>query len=117
LSLTLYWQAQQPVERRYKVSAHLLGQEFNPRSGNLLWGQQDNEPANGMRPTSAWRVGEVIVDGYSIPLEPGAPPGEYGVEVGLYDPATGERLLVVDSAGSATADHLILTHVTVGDGQ
>jgi 4-amino-4-deoxy-L-arabinose transferase-like glycosyltransferase len=116
-AVTLYWQAQQPVGRRYKVFAHLLGQKFNPRSGNLLWGQQDNEPVNGTRPTSAWRTGEVIVDGYSIPLDLGAPPGEYGVEVGLYDPATGERVPVIDGAGNTTADHLILAHVTVSGGQ
>jgi len=113
LDLTLYWQAQRLVERRYKVFVHLLGQEYNPGSGNFLWGQQDNEPVLGARPTTSWQVGEAIVDNYSISLEAGAPPGEYGIEVGLYDPATGERLQV-QSAGNTTADHLILAHLTVG---
>ncbi|MFQ5576968.1 MAG: hypothetical protein ACE5G8_08270, partial [Anaerolineae bacterium] len=32
------------------------------------------------------------VDRVEIPLPPGLPPGEYAVRVGLYLPATGERL-------------------------
>lgn len=117
VDLTLYWQAREPVEHRYKVFTHLLGQEFNPASGNPLWGQQDNEPVGGTRPTSTWRPGEVIVDGYVILLDVGAPPGSYAIEIGLYDPATGERLSVLDASGQAVADRLILTQVTVGGGQ
>jgi len=121
--LTLYWQAQQPVEHRYKVFTHLLGEVFNARSSNFLWGQQDNEPVNGTRPTSTWRTGEVIVDSYAILLEQQAPTGRYTIEIGLYDPATGERLPVLDDAvgfkqgqpaAQLPADHLMLTHLMVG---
>jgi hypothetical protein len=111
--LTLYWQAQQPVEHRYKVFTHLLGEVFNARSNNFLWGQQDNEPVNGTRPTSTWRTGEVIVDSYAILLEQQAPTGRYTVEIGLYDPATGERLPVLDDQWQSVADHLMLTHLMV----
>ena len=112
--LTLYWQAREPVERRYKVFTHLLGEVFNAGSGNFLWGQQDNEPLSGTRPTSTWRAGEVIVDSYAIPLEGQAPVGRYALEIGLYDPATGERLPVLDEGGQGVADHVVLDHVTVG---
>jgi len=112
--LTLYWQARQPVEHRYKVFTHLLGEVFNARSGNFLWGQQDNEPVNGTRPTSTWRIGEVVVDSYAIVLDQQSPSGRYAVEVGLYEPATGERLPVLDEQGRSAADHLVLDHVTVG---
>lgn len=111
--LTLYWQARQPVEHRYKIFSHLLGEVFNAETGNFLWGQQDNEPMNGMQPTSAWRTGEVIVDSYAIPLDPQAPDGRYTVEIGLYDPITGERLPVLDNQGRIVADHLEPTYVTV----
>jgi 4-amino-4-deoxy-L-arabinose transferase-like glycosyltransferase len=111
--LTLYWQARQPVEHRYKVFTHLLGEVFNAASGNFLWGQQDNEPANGTRPTSTWRTGEVIVDSYAILLNPEAPAGRYVIEIGLYDPATVERLPVQDDQGKIVADHVALTHLTV----
>ena len=47
LVLTLYWQARQPVESRYKVFTHVLGEVYNAHTSSFLWGQQDNEPANG----------------------------------------------------------------------
>ena len=118
IALTLYWQAQQPVEHRYKVFTHLLGEVFNAGSGNFLWGQQDNEPVNDTRPTSTWRTDEVIVDSYVILLEQQAPTGRYTVEIGLYDPGAGERLPVLDAAvgfkqEQSVADHLTLTHLMV----
>jgi 4-amino-4-deoxy-L-arabinose transferase-like glycosyltransferase len=115
ITLTLYWQAQKPLARRYKVFTHLLGEFFNAGSGNFLWGQKDSEPVNGMRPTSTWRTGEVIVDSYVIPLLDHAPTGRYTVEIGLYDPATGGRLPVLDEEGHFVADHLVLTHLFVGE--
>ena len=39
---------------------HVLGEVYNADAGNFLWGQQDNEPLNGTRPTSTWRTDEVI---------------------------------------------------------
>jgi hypothetical protein len=69
---------------------------------------------NGTRPTSTWRIGEVVVDSYAIVLDQQSPPGRYAVEVGLYEPATGERLPVLDEQGRSAADHLVLDHVTVG---
>jgi len=113
LYLTLYWQARAPVEHRYKVFTHLLGEVFNAQSGNFLWGQQDNEPVNGSRMTSTWRVGEVVVDRYAILLDAQAPAGRYAVEIGLYDPATGDRLSVLDEQGQAMADHVLLTDLAV----
>jgi hypothetical protein len=113
LYLTLYWQAREPVGRRYKVFTHLLGEVYHAETGNWIWGQQDNEPVNDTRPTSTWRTGEVIVDPYAIALPETTPAGDYVVEIGLYDPATVDRLPVVDAQGRVVADHVVLTHVTV----
>jgi hypothetical protein len=115
VSLTLYWQAREPVEQRYKVFTHLLGETFNARRGSFLWGQQDNEPADGSLPTTTWRLGSTVVDAYAIPLDPDAPAGEYGIEVGLYNPATGERLPLLDAQGKVVGDHVVLTRFTVRD--
>jgi 4-amino-4-deoxy-L-arabinose transferase-like glycosyltransferase len=114
VDLTLYWQALEAIGQRYKVFTHVLGEVYNPERGNLLWGQQDNEPVGGTRATSSWRIGEIIVDAYGIALDPGIPGGRYAIEVGLYEPATGKRLSVLDDEGNAVADHLILTYVQVG---
>ncbi len=113
LSLTLYWQASRTVERRYKVFTHLLGSTFNAARGNFLWGQRDAEPVGGTRPTTTWRADEVIVDHYAIPVDADAPPGRYEIEIGLYDPATGVRLPLLDERGSVIADHLVICRVTV----
>ena len=112
--MTLYWQADQPITGQYKVFTHLLGDVYNAETDNFLWGQQDNEPVNGRRPTNTWRAGEVIIDAYALPVAANAPAGVYTLEVGLYNPITGERLLVVDAGGTAVADHVLLeTAVTV----
>ena len=111
--LTLYWQARHPVEQRYKVFTHVLGEAFNAGSGNFVWGQQDNEPVSDTRPTSTWRTDEVVVDSYAILLDPQAPDGRYALEIGLYNPATIERLPVLNDQGQVVADHVVVTHVSV----
>jgi mannosyltransferase len=113
VALTLYWQARGQVEQRYKVFTHLLGQAFNAERDSFIWGQQDNEPVSGTRPTPTWRAGEVIVDSYAILLDPRAPEGEYTIEIGLYDPATLARLPVLGDQGQIVADHVVLGQVTV----
>ncbi|MCB9446522.1 MAG: glycosyltransferase family 39 protein [Ardenticatenaceae bacterium] len=90
---------------------HLLGEVYNINSDNFLWGQQDNEPVNNSRPTTTWRSGEVIVDSYAIPVDAQAPPGTYQIEIGLYDPATGARLPLLNGG-----DNILLTSVLVGQG-
>lgn len=114
LHMTLYWQTDQAVTQPYKVFTHLLGEVYNAETDNFLWGQQDNEPVNGRRPTTGWRPGEVIIDAYAMPVAANAPAGTYTLEVGLYDPISGARLPVVDETGTAVADHVVLeTAVTI----
>lgn len=108
IPLTLYWQGAGQIGQRFKVFTHVLGEVYNINSNNFLWGQQDNEPENGRRPTTTWRTDEIIRDAYAIPLDPLAPPGVYQIEIGLYDPITGARLLLDDGS-----DHRILTTIRV----
>lgn len=111
--LTLYWQTDRPITTRYKVFTHLLGDTFNNATGNFLWGQQDNEPANGTRPTTLWRSDEVIVDRFQIPVAVNAPEDDYQIEIGLYDPITGARIGVLGADGTVSADHIILTTIEI----
>ena len=55
------------------------------------------------------------MDRYDIALKPDVPPGVYPLRVGLYDPATGERLSPVRSADGAVQanDQLQLAEVEV----
>jgi hypothetical protein len=86
--LTLYWQALDRIDKDYIAFTHLLDSEGQLRA------QKDNPPANGLLPTSAWEVGEIIQDRYIIPLDPDLPPGEYQLEIGMYQLETGQRLEV-----------------------
>lgn len=113
IDLTLYWSSDGDVRQQYKVFTHLVGDVFNADSGNLIWGQADNEPAANTRPTTTWRGAEVIVDEYTIPVALDAPPGTYRLEVGLYSPTTGERLPVLGPDGAPVADHVVLTTIEV----
>ncbi len=102
LRLTLYWQALAETDTSYTVFTHLLGAE------SRIWGQQDQVPAGGAAPTTGWVPGEVLVDAYEIPVRADAPPGEYALEVGMYELTTAQRLPVYDPAGQPLGDHVLL---------
>ncbi len=74
-SITLYWQALQPVSKRLTIFVHELD-----TGGKLIKGHD----AAPQRSTPGWLPGEVIVDVH--PIFPGN-----RFEVGLYDPITGDR--------------------------
>ncbi len=112
IELTLYWQTSVPVDARYKVFTHLLGDVYNPASGNFLWGQQDNEPVNGQIPTTSWAPDAVIIDDYAIPVAADAPPGLYQLEIGMYGLLDGHRLPVFED-GERVSDHIRLQSIEV----
>jgi 4-amino-4-deoxy-L-arabinose transferase-like glycosyltransferase len=113
IELGLYWRTTTPVAERYKVFTHLVGDQVNPASGSILWGQHDAEPDNFMQPTTTWIPGEIIVDQHSIPIDPDAPPGRYRILVGLYDGLSGVRLDVYDEDGTPLGDHVTIGEVTI----
>jgi uncharacterized membrane protein len=113
LALTLYWSADKPVETSYRVFVHLAGETFNPETNNPLWGQVDRVPVSGELPTSAWEVNEVIPDAYQVQVSPNAPRGEYKLTVGMYAPATGVRLHILDSNGNDHGDEIDLGSIVV----
>ncbi|MGH2523075.1 MAG: hypothetical protein ACRDH2_11280, partial [Anaerolineales bacterium] len=113
LAVTLFWRSDRAVETGYKVFVHLVGAELNPAQNNPLWGQADQLPLNGDLPTNAWAPGDLIPDPYRVRLDPHAPPGDYQVSVGLYDPVSGERLRVTDPAGREVGDAIVIGTVRV----
>ncbi len=114
VELTLYWQAIAPVQTRYKVFTHLLGETYNATTDNFLWGQQDNEPINGQVPTTMWVPGAITADPYRIPIAADAPPGQYTIEVGMYGLVDGVRLpVLVDGAG--VDDRVLLQPIEIRD--
>ncbi len=102
LRLSLYWEAEAPTTTPYTVFTHLVGPD------DQLYGQWDNPPVRGSYPTTDWSPGESVVDQYEIPVNFDAPPGEYRLLVGLYDPSTGTRLPVLDNTGKPDKDYIQL---------
>ncbi len=58
----------------------------------FIWGE--TQPFH--YPSGEWTPGEVIVDHLSVPIAPGAPPGNYLVRFGLYSPGTDAQLPLLD---------------------
>jgi mannosyltransferase len=94
ITLRLQLRAASGMDRSYKVFVQLLGPD------GRLYGQRDATPLDGRAPTNGWIEGEVLVDTYRLAVQPGAPPGEYRLIAGLYDAASGQRLLLEDGANS-----------------
>ncbi len=88
-----------PVAASYTVFTQLL----DP-AGRLV-AQQDNLPVLGLAPTTTWQPKSAIRDPYRLSLPPELPPGEYDLQIGMYDGA-GRRTLTMPDGTSA--DHLSL---------
>lgn len=106
-TVTLFWQGLAPSDRSYTVFVHLLDRQQRVR------GQRDQIPLSGERPTTSWLAGEYLVDSYELMVDPSTEPGEYSLEIGLYDAQTGERLLVRDDTGAVSGDRLLLPGLVV----
>lgn len=96
VTLTLYWRALEGAAANYAVFTHILAAD-----GHLV-GQHDGPPAEGQRPTPGWLVDEIVIDRHPMAFRE-VYVGPAQIEVGLYDPATLDRVLTADGA-----DHLIL---------
>lgn len=94
------WSAEEPVGRQLLVFVHMLD-----AAGQVV-AQFDGPPAP--LGTDAWQPGGVQRGRMAVLVPPGTPGGVYRLVTGLYDPATGERLLLPDGS-----DTLPLTEVRV----
>jgi hypothetical protein len=107
--LQLWWRATGKSDRNWTVFTHLLG-PARP-DGNRVWAGRDTQPGQGSVPTTVWAPGDLILDEYQLQLPPDAPPGDYEIEIGLYDPAeNGARIITISPAG---LDHLALGTIKV----
>ena len=105
VGLGLAWRAGREIPRNYKVFVHL----YDDR-GRLV-AQHDSQPAHGVRPTSTWTPGERIEDrhGLALPFDISSP---LRLVVGLYDPSTGQRLLLPDGRDALEIGSVTLSPTT-----
>jgi hypothetical protein len=96
LPLTLYWQSLEPVLGDYIVFDVLLAEN------QQAYGGYDRLPREYYS-TILWAEGEVVEDGFAVPVSPAAPPGIYYLHVGLYSLATGSPVsLAIIENGQVT---------------
>lgn len=120
VSLSTYWQVQQPPAADYKIFVHLLdpqgqvvaaldhypyqttpadllltsGVSARYRAGHTI-DEFPNYPARGLLPTRLWLPGDTLKETFSAALPAGTPPGTYQLSVGLYNEAGGDPLPVI----------------------
>ncbi|MBN1934425.1 MAG: glycosyltransferase family 39 protein [Anaerolineae bacterium] len=78
LPLTLYWRAQQPLVRPYRLTLALRDDD------GLVWASMDTSPLQGAYPTTQWPVDTLIRDPIDLDLLPGVPPGRYQLVLSVY---------------------------------
>jgi hypothetical protein len=90
LTLTLTWQAVDPVSEDYTVFVHVLANGDEQKVA-----QRDARPCDGECPTDGWQPGEIIEDRHELAIDPTALAGPFRLAAGLYVLDTGERVAVV----------------------
>jgi len=109
-TVELFWRPLGQTAESLKVFVHLLGPA--KADGSVLWTQDDRFPQGGRISTQGWPPGELVRDVYTLTLPPDAPPGQYIVVAGFYDPDTGERIPVDSPQGTDSVDYAgVLTFV------
>lgn len=99
--IKLYWQALAEMDVSYKVFIHFLNE------ADQIVTQIDREPQAGESPTSSWIAGEIIIDALELPVNENLATVTH-LTVGLYNPADGKRLAVIEGDGGQVLDKLTI---------
>jgi Protein O-mannosyl-transferase TMEM260-like len=98
----LTWQVAEPLDHNYRFSLQLYD------ASHTTWMQRQVIPLGGLGPTPEWQSGNGLRDEEGFFVPPDAPPGDYALELSVYDAGTRMPLKV----GEATALTLATIHVT-----
>jgi hypothetical protein len=107
LTVTLYWEALQPISADYVVQLRLLDEAGNV-AANL-----EERPLGGGRPTTSWQPGEHITDTHTLVLDPSLAGSNYIVQLALEEVETEQRLNLVGEDGRWLDNRLYLSRVMV----
>jgi hypothetical protein len=109
LRVTLYWRSMTDMDIAYSVFVHLIGED-----GRVVAGH-DGVPVGATRPTTGWVPGEYLTDAHDIAIPADLQPGDYVIEVGLYDPGAPNmpRLPVFGEGGEVEGDRIIFGPASV----
>jgi hypothetical protein len=83
----LTWRAAQAQDSQIATSIRLVGAD------GVVWSQPpDEQPLGKLFTSERWPAGQTVRQPLAMPVPPGTPPGDYTVELVVYDPANGAPL-------------------------
>jgi hypothetical protein len=106
MQINLYWRVLEPMQQDYMLFLHVIN-----AAGERV-AQRDAALRGSDYPTSRWQPGELVIARADMPL-PALPPGAYDLRMGLYDAASGARLMPGGGAGILEDGSMHLATITV----
>jgi hypothetical protein len=95
LRVNLFWQGEAGSGEKLSSFVHIrnsqAGWPTNPETGSEIWAQEDNFTPGGLL-TRDFVPGKLYQDEIRVKLPETMPTGTYFLEIGLFDPNTGEQL-------------------------
>lgn len=111
LHLTVQWHVLARPRTSYTVFIHLID------AAGVPWLGHDYTPLGGAFPSylwfPKWLEGQQVVDPYRLVVPSDVPPGQYWLEIGMYEMGSVRRVPQFDAAGTMTGDRFILGPVLV----
>lgn len=111
LHLTLTWRALAHPRTSYTIFIHLID-----ANGALRFGH-DYTPLGGAFPSylwfPKWLEGQQVIDPYRLVILADLPPGEYSLEVGMYEMSSIRRIPQLSLDGTMTGDRFILGPILI----
>lgn len=86
LDAVLFWRVEKRIAANLATSLRLVGQD------NENWAQVDEWPLGSLMPASVWPPGSIVRQPVRLTVPEGMPPGEYELQLAVYDPANGAVL-------------------------
>jgi hypothetical protein len=106
LPVTLFWRIDRTPPSGLLPFVHLEDQ----------WGYRWGQAEGYGYPAEQWQAGELLIEQVVVPVRPGAPPGLYRLRAGLFDPASGQALDHLDTAGRYAGSALVIENVAISAG-
>ncbi len=110
-TVELDWQASQAIPEDWTISVRLVSLVDASR-GQAVFAQEDKRPVNGHVPTTSWQPGQQVVDRPALAIPPGTPPGNYRVQIVVYDSSNGRTASII-APDNLRGQSLTLGEVTV----
>jgi 4-amino-4-deoxy-L-arabinose transferase-like glycosyltransferase len=94
LEVQLFWSAQRPLEGDYNMRLRVVDEQ------GFEYGVLDQRPTAYNLPTFRWQPNEPRLANLQVPLLAGTPPGEYWVDLSIYENRAEGNLDILDSANA-----------------